>query len=287
MDLKSKLIADCGNLSLDISNLICEFLILKPINKQIAYEDSTSYVIKDGKIVTSHHQVGINRNEGVMWCKQDFISVSVNYFNSAALCCDGTLKIWKQHLTMEYYSPDETGFINVTAVNDDVIAIRSDGSVKSMEKGEMEKKGFVMFTGGMSNYCMSIIGLKSDGTIDFLGTDLCKEYLPKGSDHISVASGYLHILTLRINGTICTTRPIEDAFSLIANTPKEDNFIAIAARRTNSAALTDDGVICIWGKGYNEVKTISAKDCIDIIMSDKKIIGLTSNEDVVEYPLTS
>nr|QBK92825.1 MAG: hypothetical protein LCPAC401_04630 [Pithovirus LCPAC401] len=186
---------------------------------------------------------------------------------------------------MEYYTPDESGFISVTAVNDDVIAIRSDESVKSMKKGELKKKGFVMFTGAMSNYCIDIIGLKNDGTIDFLETDSHKEYLPRGSDYISVATGYLHILALKIDGTICTTRPITDSFGLIFNTPKGDNFIAIAARRGNSAALTDNGVICIWGKGYDEMKTISAKDCIDVIMSDEKIIGLTSNGDVVEYPL--
>nr|QBK92845.1 MAG: hypothetical protein LCPAC401_04830 [Pithovirus LCPAC401] len=286
MDLESRIIADCGNLSLDISDLICKFLILKPINKHIAYNDFTSYIIKNGKIIiTSYNQVDIYRGKGIISYKQDFISISVNYFNSVALCSDGTFKLWRQHLTMKYYTPDESDFVSVTAVNDDVIAIRSDGSVKSMKKGEMKKKGFVMFTGSMSNYCMSIIGLKSDGTIDFLEIDSHTEYLPKGSDYISVATGYLHILALKIDGTICTTRPITDSFGLISNTPKEDNFIAIAARRGNSVALTDNGVICIWGKGYDEMKTIPAKDCIDIIMSDEKIIGLTSNGDVVKYPL--
>ena len=128
--------------------------------------------------------------------------------------------------------------------------------------------------------------LKRDGTIEFLETDINDNCLPKGSDYISVATGWLHILALRSNGTICVKQfTVNDSWGLNSNAPNSNNFIAIAAHDGNAAALTDDGIICVWGKGCDKMKKISAKDCIDIVMSDRIIVGLTSNGNAVRYSL--
>ena len=66
-----------------------------------------------------------------------------------------------------------------------------------------------------------------------------------------------NILALKIDGTICTTNCTEkDYFSTIYNTPKGNN---IASYYYNSAALSDDGIIHVWGKRHDTVRKISAK----------------------------
>ena len=157
MSSKSKVIADCGNLSLDISNLICKFLILKPINKQIACSRFVFSGIRDGKILVS------NKNHYHHSNRTDFVSVSADGRICAALHSDGTFEVLLKNMdrklfVWKYYSPDDR-FVNITAVNEDVIAIRSDGSIKSMRKGEMKKRGFVMFTKGTSMLHKNVIGL--------------------------------------------------------------------------------------------------------------------------------
>ncbi len=285
MELKSKVIADCGNLSLDISNLICEFLILKPINKQIACSMFVFSGIKGGKILVCYNSPYHHPR------KKGFISISVDGRICVALHLDGTLEILlkffkSNYFRWKYYSPDDR-FVNITAVNEDVIAIRSDGSIKSMKKGEIKKKGFVMFTKGTSMLHKNVIGLKNDGTIEYL--DLAdNDNLPEGSDYVSIASGRSHILTLKSDGTLYSKTFIsKDEYGVISDTPKGDNFIAIDACYHNSAALTDDGIIHLWGdyNRYGKMGEIVEKDCIDIAISDRIIIGLMSNGDIVKYLL--
>ncbi len=284
MELKSKMIADCGNLSLDISNLICDFMRLIPINRQIACSNFVYSGIKDGRIIVS------DKNRYHHPHRKGFISISADGFICTALHSDGIFGIMLKHINIEffewkYYSSDDR-FVNITVVNDDdVIAIRSDGSIKSMKKGEMKKKGFVMFTNGPFMLHGNVIGLKDDGTIEYLDTE-GDDILPKGSDYVSIASGRSHILTLKADGTLYSKEfTSTDESGVISDTPEGDNFIAIDAFYHNSAALTDDGIIHLWGDRYSKMGKIVAKDCIDIAISDRIIIGLKSNGDIIKYPL--
>ena len=261
---------DCEHLSDNISDLKCDFLTLRLINKHIACIDSTYFSIKNGKIINPRYSV-----------KEDFIFDVSNKYNYVDLKFDGTFSLFWIVRDLKYYIPDET------AINEDVIATKSNETIILMLKRAMKKRGFVMFTHGLDNY-KHIIGLKKDGTIEFLETDINNNCLPKGSDFISVVSGWLHILALRANGTICVKEfGVNDSWGLNSNAPDANNFIAIAACDGNSAALTDDGIIYVWGKGYDKMEKISAKDCIDIVMSDEMIVGLTSNGDAVGYSLLS
>ena len=288
MNSKSKIIADCGNLSLDISNLICEFLILKSINKKIACSDFVCGGIKDGKVLISKkdHYHSING--------KDFISISASGRICATLRSNGTLEILltcftSNYFGWDYYSPDDR-FINITVVNEDVIGIRSDGSIKSMKKGEIKKKGFIMFANGPLDFYGDVIGLKDDGSIDFLYGKSDSRQLPKGSDYVSISSGWSHILALKTDGSLYSTEFFSidpDLDGVISNTPKGNNFIAISAHYGISAALTDDETIYVWGCRFNSVKIFSAKDCVDISMSNIIIIGLKSNGDIIIYPLPS
>ena len=195
-----------------------------------------------------------------------------------------------RHAELKYYSPDDR-FVNVTAVSDDIIGIRDDGSIISMKKGEIKKRGFAMFThglidlyNGMPKPYKDVIGLKDDGTIEFLETDLYSKYLPKDQGFVSIASGWSHILALKANGTLYNiTFAITNSFGLISNTPKGCNFIAIAACCGNSAALTNDGFICVWGEECDKMRKTYLEDCIDITMSNRIIVGLKSNGDIVKY----
>ena len=284
MNLKSEIIADCGNLPLDISNLICDFLRLRIINKNIACWDSNLFGIENGKIITSNKE-NSNAPSG-----EDFISISASRHICVALRSDGTLEFLLKHFELKYYSPDDR-FVSVTAIHDDVIGIRLNGSIISMKKGEIKKKGFVMFTmftGGLIDQLENVIGLKDDGTIEFPETDLYKDCLPWGSKYVSIASGYSHILTLREDGSLYTLNySMLDPCSSLDNIPNGSNFISIAAADEYSAALTDNGIIYLWGGGYSEMRRIYSKDCIDIAMSNRIIVGLKTNGDIVKFHLSN
>ncbi len=288
MNSKSKMIADCGNLPFDISDLICKFLPLELINKRIACSHYIFGGIQDGEsIISNNDHYHYHSPNG-----KDFISISAGGRICAALHSNGTLEILlncftSNYFRWKYYSPDDR-FVNITVVNEDIIAIRSDGSIISMKRGEIKKRGFVMFTNGSSNFHEDVIGLKDDGTIEFLEDEefTHNENLPKGSDYVSIASEWSHILALKTDGTLYSkTSFLTDDFAMISNTPKGNNFIAISVCYDNSAALTDDGIIHLWGRGCDKTREISAKDCIDIAMSDEMIVGLTSNGDIIKYLL--
>ncbi len=286
MELKSKVIADCGNLSLDISNLICEFLILKPINKQIACSKFVFSGIKDERILIS------NKNHYHHPHRKGFISISADGRICAVLHSDGIFGVLSKCMDREffdwkYYSTDDR-FVNITVVDEDVIAIRSNGTIKSMKRGEMKKKGFVMFTNGPLDFYGDIIGLKYDGSIDFLYEKSDSRKLPEGSDYVSIASGRSHILTLKADGTLYSKSfTSTDEYGVIFDTPKGDNFIAIDACYHNSSALTDDGIIHLWGNynRYCKMEEIVAKKCIDIAISDRAIVGLMSDGNIIRYLL--
>nr|QBK94077.1 MAG: regulator of chromosome condensation protein [Pithovirus LCPAC406] len=238
-------------------------LTLTSPNKHIDNEDCT-YISSGG--IINHDELPI---------KEGFIRVITHNSKYIGLNSDRTVSLSLNFRELRYYSPDEPSFVNATEIDKDIISIKSDGTVISMLKGEMKKKDFIMLTRGLDNYD-HIIGLKKNGTIEFLEPDINDNCLPKGSDYISVASGWLHIISLRSNGTICVKEfGVNDSWGLTANTPSGNNFIAVAACDGNSCALTNDGVIYVWGRGYDEMKEFSAKDCINIIISNRIIIGLT------------
>ncbi len=304
MNLKSGVISKYGNVPADISNLICEFLLLEPTNKIITIMNKISLGIRDGKIVFS--KCNFNVPTG-----QNFVSISASRYNCAALRSDGTFALfWNSFDFSEHYSPDEAGFISVTVVGKDFIGVKSDGTIKSMMNGIINLPKFIMFTPyGIDG----ILGLKNDGTIEFLdiGTSFLSKHLdflpkyldslpelprylnslfsffprnlnslPKHPEFISIAAGCSHILALREDGTIHTIPDSSlDPFGIISHTPQCSNFIAIAAFEETSAALTDDGIVYVWRETCVKLE---AKECVDITMNCEKIVGLKSNGNIVE-----
>ena len=126
--------------------------------------------------------------------------------------------------------------------------------------------------------------MKRDGTIGFLEAYSHREYFPKDSNFVSIASGGSHILALKENGTLYNkTFANRDDSGVIYNTPKGNNFVAIAAYGGNSAALTDNEIVYVWGVGYDKAGKYLAKNCVDIVMFDRIIVGLTFNGSVVRY----
>ena len=124
-----------------------------------------------------------------------------------------------------------------------------------------------------------------------------------------VALGDHHILTLAISGSVYFAQKKflgligdEDLLSTADfkkvnfpraphSQPGTQNIVQIACSEQQSACLSADGLVYVWGKSFNSRKLIKTPTCIDILpamvksisMSHEHILALTQNNEVYAW----
>ncbi len=274
----SELLTDDG-LPKVISNLLCQFFILKPKNKKLDCSGEIILFIDNGKIICE----GAYR----MWIpkKNDFVSVSINSGCFTALRKNGTIECFGMisPTNSKFHSSTEGDFVYAAATNENVICIRSDDTIKTIKDGESKEKDFVMFVS--STYGESVVGLKHDGTLHYFGKN-SGDALPTNSNIVSISLGNYHMIGLTLDGTLISTLfSYNNGRSLVNNTPPGSDFIAIFAGENHSIALKECGIGYIWGEGYNGAAGFGFEKCTDIVLKDRTIIGMTPDGNIVRKEL--
>ncbi len=189
-DSVSKVLTDFGNLPVVISNLLCDFFILKPVCNKFEYLKNSVLSIRDGKLI----QININIDSSVVVRMtsrlSDYISISHSERLNVALRRNKTIEIFdsldefeqkNNKCKMGYYLTNNSDIVYaisissyvflsgevITSLRTDIICIHSDGSTSSMKYGKLIGTNFVMFS-QVDKHASVIIGLKSDGTLHYL-----------------------------------------------------------------------------------------------------------------------
>ena len=192
-DSVSKILSDFGNLPVVISNLLCDFFILKPVHNKFEYGyfDKYVFLIRDGRLIEINIDIDFPLSVVTMTSRlSNYISISYSEDLCVALRRDKTIEIFNTLSEFEqkndksklgYYLTNNIDIVYATTIDgdltyygenkgklsNDVICIHSDGSTSSMKYGKLIGMNFVMFSQADVTANV-IIGLKSDGTLHYL-----------------------------------------------------------------------------------------------------------------------
>ena len=104
---------------------------------------------------------------------------------------------------------------------------------------------------------------------------------PEGSDFIDIATGEVHSLALKSDGTIIGWS--SDYYRQSAP-PQDDDFIAIAAGNSHSLALRNDGTIVSWGSDYyGQAARYDGNDFVAIAAGHSHSFALKSDGSIVGW----
>ncbi|WP_262852239.1 Ig-like domain repeat protein [Mumia quercus] len=175
-----------------------------------------------------------------------------SYF-SLALVSDGTVAAWGRDSADPVFLLPE-GLDDVKALSagaQNALALKDDGTVVAWGNSNTGVNTVPATLGPVKAIEMTplmAMAVKADGTVATWGASAATLPVPDGlSDVASLASAPTHVLGLKSDGTVTAWGLMNIAGELDVPDEIQGHVTQIAAGMSTSAALTDDGVLHLWG----------------------------------------
>ncbi len=180
----------------------------------------------------------------------DFVAIAAGAGHNVALREDGAVVQWGPGVNHQWPIPEEKGFVAIAAGRYGLsAAVRTDGSLAVWGPWHIPPEGNDHIAVGLG--IENLMALSSDGSYTQVGhcNSMKYGYLPPPYDYTAIdVEGYVST-GLRADGSVLSASLVHDSPELI---PTGNDFVAVAAGRTHSLALREDGTLVAWASDNSE-----------------------------------
>ncbi len=212
----------------------------------------------------------------------DFVKVSVGAEQAIGLKRNGSVAVWGRNDYGQCYIPQpNSGYVDINAMS--MLGVKSDGSVVYFGTSggiDTSKKDIATIVSGKD----FMVGLKYNGSLEVFGGYETLSQLPQpNSDYIAVTAGDKHAAALKTDGSIVCWGG--NAFGKTYVPEPNTGFVAVAAGVQHTVGLKNDGSVVCWGSNsYNQcTPPVPNEGFVKIFAVGYGTIGLKSDGSFVYW----